>query len=149
MIIEKRKNMIRKRLLPAMKRARGASGSPKSLRAASRTEGIRESTSIATDAASQLAEYSTRMCARRTENKTIPSIRILNAVVTLRSRSILSSRSRLARRAMEPAIEFQNVHENSQEHVKNIVEGLHRGDGGTAREARPHRAGDLFKAESA
>src|SRR5579871_781177 len=149
MMTEKRKKMIRKTLLPAINNASGESGRPRRARSRFSSGGVRESTSIAAVAASQLAEYSTRMCARRTENSTMPSITMLNAVVTFRSRSILPSGLGLAGTAMQPAIEFQNVHENSEEDVKDVIQRFHCSNGRAAGQAGTHRAGDFDEAEAA
>src|SRR6266568_1539249 len=69
----------------------GASGGyeiPRKPAVASSKERERETTSSATAAISQLTEYSTRICARRSEVSTSASNSALVTVITLRKRSI-------------------------------------------------------------
>ena len=84
-----------------------------------------------------------RGCARGArETSTISSRTTLRTVVTFKRRSIYPpspERSR-ARRAVQPAFEFQHVDEHSQQHVHDVVQRFQGGDGGAAGGARAHLA---------
>src|SRR5258708_7051945 len=121
MMTEKRKNIIRK-MLPAIRnKVSGVSGIPARDVIYSSTGRARERISIATAASSQLPEYSTRMCARRTETSTKISRITLRTVVTFRRRSISVSSSVTGgpRRPVHGAIVLQNIDEDAQQHVED------------------------------
>src|SRR5271156_6621492 len=79
----------------------------------------RESANRMTAAASQLTEYSTRMCERRTENSTKAIRRTLRTVVTLSRRSIALFPS--SGFLSSAAFELQDIDEHSQQDVEDVI----------------------------
>src|SRR5258708_1523487 len=107
---------------------------------ASSADRDRDNTSIASDATSQLTEYSTRMCERRSEVSTSAIKSTLIPVVKFKRRSIRYASLAKTRKP-------QDVHEHAQQHMNYIVNGFHRRDGGLACLARMKTAGLLGKPE--
>src|SRR5579864_4843950 len=120
-------------------KASGELATPSCAAAASSSAGERDKTRIATDASSQLTEYSTRMCARRTEASTSTIRSKLIPVVKFKRRSIRHSSSK----TRQP----QDVHENTQQHMNYIVNGFEGRNGRFARPAGVKTAGDFLEAE--
>src|SRR6185437_5001764 len=146
-ITENRKNRSRKTEPTMRNSASGESpGKPMCVDTVPITARKRESTIMARAAPSQVTEYSARMCAFRTENRTI-TIRIrATTVVTFNNRSILPS-ALFARRQAPAAFEFEDVHEDAQQHVHDVIKRFHSGDGGFAGLSRTKLTGDFLKPE--
>src|SRR5258706_14143909 len=116
MITENRKNITRKMLPAVRNRVSGVSGIPKRSVTNSSAGRVRESSSMVAAASSQLTEYSTRICARRTEASTSSRSTMLKTVVTFNNASIsISSRRQPA------AVILQYVDKHAEKHVKNVV----------------------------
>src|SRR5574340_259821 len=110
----------------------------------------RESASRAIATTSQLTEYSTRICARRTEISTSTMSRMLAPAMTSSSLSIALPPGGVGRlRApVQPALVLQHIYEHAQQHMDDVIERAHGGNGIASRHARPHLARHLFEPES-
>src|ERR1017187_3180525 len=88
MMTEKRNSMISTAPPAGRKSVSGESGNPTRLRNPSSSGCTSERISMAAVASSQVTEYSTRMCARRTLIRMVMSRMTLTTVVTFKRRSI-------------------------------------------------------------
>src|SRR5580658_2314652 len=100
-------------------RASGGSARPSCPAIHVRAEDDRESANSMTAAASQLTEYSTRICERLTEKSTKAIRRTLRTVVTLSRRSIALFPSSAF--LSSAAFKLQDVDEHSQQDVEDVI----------------------------
>src|SRR6266851_2714175 len=103
----------------------------------------RDNTSKAAAPMSHVTEYSTRMRARRTEASTSRISSALKPVITFRRRSKSSPPGFFG----NPALVLQDVHEHSEQHMNNIVDGFRGRDRRAPRAPRQHAARHFHETE--
>src|SRR5262245_9066772 len=109
---------------------------------------VLESASMVTPATSQLTEYSTRTCARRSCTSTSTMSAALRNVTTFNSRVIDSMGDSIrALRFPSPEFPFQHVDKDPQQHVDNTINRFQRRDTAFPGTSRPDMAGHFLKAK--
>src|SRR5688572_19651941 len=135
--------------LPAIKnRVNGVSGMPERRVMKSSTGRARERINIAAAASSHATEYSTRICARRTEISTRTKSTTLRTLVTFKRLSIGRSAGRIGFYPVPPPIEFQDIDEHAEQDMRNVIQRFHCGNGRPPSSPRAHFAGYFFEPET-